>query len=352
MRPFLPVHEPRTAVAHGKPFVHNAALMKKILLLLALPATSLFAQTNVTLATASTNGPLVTAVDGYAARVDSTVITYGEVRESIGPYLQQIGRKYKGKELAGRIQSAYIDAREALIEEALLKAETKTLGVSLPEKVIDDEINRLIRERFNNDRALLSRALADRRMTFEEWKQEVADQITVRVFYNQEVTRRAGVSAQAVRAEYERTKADYSVPFRVKYHFILLNKGRTDEDRAAKRKLAEGTLQKLRAGADFMAVAKEVSEGDIDDAPWRNPDDIRAELRPALLKTPAGQISGLIETPDNFYIVKIEERREEGCTPFEEVQKTIESKLLDTERKRLNDVLIERLAAKHFVERY
>ena len=326
--------------------------MKKTTLFLVLAAPALFAQTNAAPPVASTNGPLITAVDGYAARVDSTVITYGEVRESVGPYLQQIGRKYKGKELAERIQSAYLDARESLIEDALLKAETKTLGVSLPEKVTDDEVSRIIRERFKNDRALLSRALADRRMTFEEWKKEVTEQITIRVYHNQEVTRRANVSAQAVRDEYERSKADYFIPLRVKYHFILISKGKTEEDVAAKRKLAEDTLQKLRNGADFMAVAKEVSEGDMDDAPWRDPADIRAELRPALLKTPAGQISDLIETPDLFYIIKIEERREEGFTAFEEAKKSIEEKLLDAERKRLNDELIARLSAKHFVERY
>lgn len=326
--------------------------MKKTTLLLVLAAPALFAQTNGTPAAASTNGPLITAVDGYAARVDSTVITYGEVRESVAPYLQQISRKYKGKELAERIQSAYLDARESLIEDALLKAETKTLGVSLPEKVTDDEVSRIIRERFKNDRALLSRALADRRMTFEEWKKEVTEQITIRVYHNQEVTRRANVSAQAVRDEYERSKADYFIPLRVKYHFILISKGKTEEDRAAKRKLAEDSLQKLRTGADFMTVAKEVSEGDIDDAPWRDPADIREELRPALLKTPVGQISDLIETPDLFYIIKVEERREEGFTSFEEAKKSIEEKLLEAERKRLNDELIARLSAKHFVERY
>ena len=350
----------RTAVAHGGLFVHNAAPMKKTIVLLLSAAASLFAQTTNgpaaastnSSAAASTNGPQVTAVDGYAARVDDTIITYGEVREAVGPYMQQIGRKYKGKELAERIQSAYIDAREALIEDALLKAETKSLGVSLPDKVVDDEMNRLIRERFKNDRVLLARALVDRRMTYEEWKKEVTEQITIRIYHNQEVTRRANVPAQAVRAEYERTKADYFVPVRVKYHFILISKGKTAEDLAAKRKLAEDTLQKVRGGADFMAVTKEVSEGDIDDAPWRDPADIRAELRPALLKTPVGQIGDLVETGNSFYIIKIEERRDEGYSSFEEVQKSIEDKLLDAEKKRLNDALIEQLTAKHFVERY
>lgn len=326
--------------------------MKKLFLLLVLTAPALFAQTNTVLAPASTNGPLTTAIDGYAARVDSAVITYGEVRESAAPLLQQLTRNYKGQELAKRMQAAYVDARESLIEEALLKAETKARTLSLPDKVVDDEINRLIRERFNNDRALLTRALASRRMTLEEWKQEVRDQITVRVFYSQEVVRRASVPAGAARAEYERVKEKYFLPFKVKYRFILISKGKTDEDLVVKRKQAEDALQKLLAGASFDVVAKEVSEGDLDVSPWRESKDVRAELRPALLKTSAGQISDLIETPNGFYIVKVEERREEGYAPFEELQKELEGKLLDAERDRLHDALIASIAAKHFVERY
>jgi parvulin-like peptidyl-prolyl isomerase len=326
--------------------------MKKLFLLLTLAAPALFAQTNDVPMAAVTNGPRTTAIDGYAARVDSTVITYGEVRESVAPYVQQLMRKYKGRELAERMQAAFIDGREALIEEALLKAETKTRELSLPDKVVDDEVNRLIRERFNNDRALLSRALADRRMTFDEWKQEVRDQVTLRIFYSQEVTRRASVPTQAVRDEYERTKEEYFIPFKVKYRFILISKGKTGEDLDVKRKQAEDTLRKLRDGADFDAVAKEVSEGDLAVSPWREPKDVREELRPALLSTPAGQVSDLIEAPGEFYIVKVLERLEQGYAPFEQVQKNIEGKLLAAERDRLHTALIKTITAKHFVERY
>ena len=326
--------------------------MKKFLLCFLLTAPALFAQTRTAPDAVETNGPLTTAIDGYAARVDGTIITYGEVRESAAPYLQQISRNYKGQELARRMQAAYIDARESLIEEALLKAETKTRGLSLPEKAVDDEVNRIIRERFNNDRALLTRALASRRMTFEEWKKEVTEQITIRVFYNQEVTRRAGIPAGAARAEYEQTKEQYFIPFKVKYRFILINKGKTPEELAVKKKQAEDTLQKLRDGAEFDALAKEVSEGDTSGSPWREPKDVRAEFRPALLKTAAGQISDLVETPGEFYIIKVEERREEGYIPFEDVQKNIETRLLEAERDRLHDALIASIAPKHFVERY
>ena len=322
--------------------------MKNVLLLLILTTATLFAQTN--------EGPLITAIDGYAAQVGTTIITYGEIRENVAPFMPQLLQKYKGDELAQQIQNLYLETREALIEEALIKEEARELGLALPNHVIEDEVNRLIRERFNDDRTLLTRALAARRMTFDEWREGVADQITLRVYYSQEITRRASVSTEAIRAAYDQNKENYFIPLKVKFRAILINKGSTEEDRAVKKQQAESVLKKLRDGADFAETAKEVSEGiRADDGgafPWSDPKDIREELRPALHSVATGEISDLIETDEEFYIIKIEERREEGYTPFEDVREQIETQLLRAEQDRLHKELIERLTKRHFVKRY
>jgi len=322
--------------------------MKNALLLLILTVATLFAQTN--------EGPLITAIDGYAAQVGSTIITYGEIRENVAPFMQQLLERYQGDELAQQIQNLYLETREALIEEALIKEETRELGLALPASAIDEEVNRLIRERFSDDRTLLTRALAERRMTFNEWREGVADQITLRVYYSQEITRRASVSTEALRAAYEENKESLLIPFNVKFRAILINKGSTEEDRAVKKQQVGDVLKKLLDGADFAEMAKGVSEGIRADNggafPWSDPKDIREELRPALHTVAAGQISDLIETDEEFYIIKVEERREEGTVPFEDVRDQIETELLRIEQNRLHTELIERLTQRHFVKRY
>ena len=322
--------------------------MKNALLVLILTAATLFAQTN--------EGPLITAIDGYAAQVDSTIITYGEIRENVAPFMQQLFQQYKDQELAEQIQNLYLETREALIEEALIKEEAKELGLSLPDSAIDEEVDRLVRERFNDDRTLLTRALAARRMTFSEWREGIADQITLRVYYGQEITRRASVSKEAIHAAYEANKEHFFIPFNVKFRAILINKGNTQEDRTVKKQQADNLLQKLRNGADFAETAQEASEGiRADDGgafPWSDPKDIRKELRPALYAVATGQISDLIETDEEFYIIKIEERREEGTIPLEDVRAQLETELLRIEQDRLHTELMERLAKRHFVKRY
>jgi peptidyl-prolyl cis-trans isomerase SurA len=326
------------------PFFIVKSDMKKLLLLLTLAATTLFAQTDSEIIT--------TAIDGYAARVNNRIITYGDIRENVLPFIQQITQNYKGPDLDEYIKKAYLDGREALIEEALFQEEARTLGLALPEQAIDNEVDHLIHVRFNNDRAELSRALAERRMTYDEWRKELADQLTMRVYYSQEVLRRASVSTDAVRAEYESIKENHVIPFRAKYRFILINKGNTAEAQEVKRAQAESTLQKLKDGADFHELAQEVSEGDTSLSPWRSPADIREEMRPALHNLPTGQISDLIETDSVYYIIKVESRQEKGYIPFEDLQEKIEEELTTQERQRLHERLVERLTARHYVKRY
>ena len=319
--------------------------MKKSLLLLLFVASTLFAQTN--------SDPVITAIDGYAARVNNRIITYGDIRESIAPVTQQLLQRYQGEELVQQLQELHIQGRETLIEEALIQEEAKSQDLALPPKVIDDEVESIIRERFEGDRALFNRALAERRMTLDEWREEITERLVMQVYYSQEVLRKVRIPDEAVRAEYDRIKEkELVIPFRVKYRFILINKGATEEEQAVKRKQAEDVFQKLRDGADFAALAEEVSEGDTSLSPWRDPADVKEVLRPALQNTPAGEISDLIEADNLFYIVNVESRQEEGSVSLEDARGAIRQQLTEQERDRLHKKLVDRLTARHYIQRY
>ena len=319
--------------------------MKNSLILLLFAASTLFAQTN--------SEPIVMAIDGYAARVNNRIITYGDIRESIAPIMKELARRYQGEELAQQLQQLHIQGRETLIEEALIQEEAKSQGLALPPKVIDDEVESIIRNRFDGERARFNRALADRRMTLEEWREEITDRLVMQVYYNQEVLRKIRIPDGAIQAEYDRIKEkELFIPFRVKYRFILINKGATAEEQAVKRNQAERILQKLHDGADFATLAAEASEGDTSLSPWRDPADVKEILRPALQNTPAGEISDLIEADNVFYIVNVESRQEKGYVPLEEVSGSIRQQLTAQERDRLHNELVARLTARHYIQRY
>ena len=142
----------------------------------------------------------------------------------------------------------------------------------------------------------------------------------------------------------------------MKYSIIVLNKGATAEDQTVKLEEARKIRQRLIDDADFGETAKEVSEGsraaDGGSFPWMQPKDVREELRETLNVLPAGEISEIIETDTQLYILKMEARRQAGYKPFDEVREDIKNSLTAKERARLKKRWIARLRADNYIILY
>ena len=91
-------------------------------------------------------------IDGYAAKVNQTIITRSDVRTTMAPVLPQLYNKYEGAELDQRLEEAYVNAREQLIEQALIVIAFEKQGGQIPDYFVKNEIDRIIRTRFFGDK--------------------------------------------------------------------------------------------------------------------------------------------------------------------------------------------------------
>src|SRR5881397_1354447 len=102
--------------------------------------------------------------------------------------------------------------------------------------------------------------------------------------------------------------------------------------KAAARKKAEELLAKVKAGADFAALAKESSE---DPGSAAKGGDLglflRGRMTPAFEEAAfalqAGGVSDVVETPFGFHVIKVEEHRPGGVKPLEAVHDEIADSL-------------------------
>ncbi len=297
--------------------------------------------------------PVSIEIDGYAAKVNDRVITRGEVREAMAPILPEIYRQFQGAQLEEELEKAFRQAREGLIERALIMEAFKARGGSIPDQYVEEEIKRTISQQFKGDAALFEQVLAEQKKTRAEYMEVLREQMAVGMMTNEEVSRRARVTPEQIRLEYEKNKETYFISEKMKYSVIVLNKGETPEDQQVKMQEARRVRQKLLDGADFAATAKEVSEGsraaEGGAFPWMQPKDVREELRGVLESLPAGEISDIVETDSQLYILKVDARRQPGYKPFDEVRQEIKTALTAKERDRLKARWIERLRANNYV---
>ncbi|MCP5489413.1 MAG: peptidyl-prolyl cis-trans isomerase [Verrucomicrobia bacterium] len=299
-------------------------------------------------------------VEGFAATVNGRIITIGDVMVLAGPELERLQTSAITDDINERYLDIFKRALQARIEDALILEEFSTMEeAQFPEYLVDQEVDRVIRERFNNNRATFLEALSGEEMSMEDYRTTLRDQLIVRQLQQLEVFSKIAVSPKAVRELYEQEKDRYIEPAALLLRVITIRRVDPitgDPQAGAEAKLA--ALQEAMAAGDqpFSELAKTYSDDSFAKEGglwgWRQPRDYLQTIREAVEPLQPGETSGVIETEAAWYILHVEDRREETTKSFEEVRDEIEGAIRQKEAQKLRDQWIERLRRKHYVHVY
>jgi peptidyl-prolyl cis-trans isomerase D len=145
-----------------------------------------------------------------------------------------------------------------------------------------------------------------------------------------------------VRELYEKRIREYASAEAVRVRHILFqaDKEASEEEIAAVKTRAEATRDRIREGAAFVDVALEVSEDEGSKAAGgdlgfiERGGQIDPALEEAAFALEAGEESDLVRTDAGFHLLRVEEKREAGSVPFEEVSRDLAREVLREERAR------------------
>src|SRR5207249_303319 len=118
-------------------------------------------------------------IDGMAAVVNGEVITFSQVRELVAQKEKVLRETLSGQELVDKIKETRLAALNDLVDRQLILQEFKKSGYSIPEYVVDEHIQRIIREEFGGDRSAFLRTLAAQGYTLAKFKELERDKIIV-----------------------------------------------------------------------------------------------------------------------------------------------------------------------------
>lgn len=295
------------------------------------------------------------AVDGYAAVVNDRIITMGDVMDFIQPSILQLRDAYAGEELERRREEAYQAGLNLLIEQALIVEDFKKQGGNIPDRLVNDRINEVIFDQFDNDRSRFLAALAEEQITLDEWRNRIRERLIVTALRQQEVNDRVQVTPEALRETYTKNLARYRQPEQIKVRMITLRKDRSDTPEAA-REQAILIRGRLLAGESFAKLAEEFSHDPKalsgGDWGWIKPSDLRAELRDALKPLKVGELSDVLESPDAFYLAQLDDHKKASEPTLEDIRPELEKDVRRAESERLYQAWIERLKRKYAVNTF
>jgi peptidyl-prolyl cis-trans isomerase SurA len=224
---------------------------------------------------------------------------------------------------------------EGFITEKLLDAEAREAGIV----ITDDEVNRYIEQVKMNNRLSdddLKTALSKEGQTLLSYKASVKAEMEKSEIIDRQVRRRVNITDEDVERYYKLNSKNYRGNERARIRHILLPLAENAPPDRIESVMAQGkTLrQRIAAGEDFAALAREFSEGAGRDAGgeigWVNRGTLVAGIEEvAFQKLTVGQVSEPFRTNMGVHIVKLEEREAGNVVALSSVAPRIKEELLN-----------------------
>ncbi len=296
-------------------------------------------------------------LDGIAARVDSRVITVGDVMAEIRRHPDASEKIAKSGGDLSEMQALYQAALDSLIERRLILKAADAKKMEIPEWVIDNQIREVVHEMFGDDMNRLEEELARTKIPMTEYRNTVKEDITVRGMRQQIVEQYVSASPSAMKKEFKEHPERYRQEAKATVRVILLKPPSPGDGLASINTRWAQIGEEMAAGTSFadLAIKYSADSHAKDGGLWKdvNPEDaFRPEIAKAIAALGDGKVSELIDLDGWGFIVKKESSTAAKTMTFEEAYDKISWNVRNAAAKKAYDEWMARLKEDAFIKVY
>jgi parvulin-like peptidyl-prolyl isomerase len=272
-----------------------------------------------------------TVVEQLIAVIDGEPYTLSNVKA----YAQaKLGRSFPAGDLS-QITAEDREVLEQFLTDKLLETEVREAGIN----VSDADVERYIEQVKKNNRLSdeqLKLALSREKHTLASYKASVKAEMEKSDLIDRQVRRKITISDEDVERYYNLNGKNYRANERAHIRHILLSLAENAPPERVASVAAKGRElhQRIAAGEDFAALAREHSQGaghaEGGDIGWVNRGTLVAGIEEmAFQKLSVGQVSEVFRTSMGIHIVKLEGRDAGKPVPLSSVAPRIKEELLN-----------------------
>jgi peptidyl-prolyl cis-trans isomerase SurA len=271
-------------------------------------------------------------VEEIVARVNNQIITRSEYLRS-GEELRKEAQQQDPVNADKVVADREKDVLRDLIDQQLLLERGKELGITADTEVVKrlDDMRKEMKLDTMED---LEKAAESQGVSFEDFKQNLRNQIITQQVIGKEVGQRMNITKEEEQKYYEEHKSEMEQPEQIRLSEILVSTEKKDagadpaqQVQAAKAK-ADDLLAQIRKGASFDEVAKKNSDGPYaaqgGDLGLFKRGAMAKEIEDKTFVMKPGDISDVIRTKQGFIILKVTEHRNAGVPTFSEVENRVQ----------------------------
>ena len=297
-----------------------------------------------------------TVIDGMAAVVNGEVITFSQVRALSAPQERMLRQQFTGQELAKKLTEVRQLALQDLIDRRLVIQAFKKESYEIPDHIVDQRVNQIIRESFGGDRNTFVKTLEAQNYTLGEFKQKEMEKIIVGAMKSHNVKTNQIISPVKIEDYYRKHRDEFTSKEQIKLRMIMISGHQDTASAPAQKELAEEVLGKLAAGAEFEQMAQMYSEDSTKDNGgdwgWIEHKTLAEPLEKFAFNMPVGRISNIFDYAGNYYILKVEDKHGGSTKSLAEVRSDIEKKLVQEEAQQIQERWLASLREKAYIKTF
>lgn len=295
-------------------------------------------------------------VDGIAAIVNGDVITYSQVRGLSMPREKVLRAQYHGQELVDKIKEVRMAAVQDLIDRQLIIQAFKKEAYQIPDHYVDERVRDIIRESFGGDRNTFIKTLEAQNYTLGEFKKHETERMIVQAMRSKNVKLQTIASPTKIEEYYKTHRDEFTSKEQIKLRMIMVPTHEESGNAAVQKSMAEEILGKLSNGADFAGMAQIYSEDSSRDRGgdwgWIERKTLAAPLEKVAFNLPVGRVSRIVEYNNNYYILKVDDKRGGTTKSLAEARPEIEKKLIQLEAQHLQERWLASLRSKAYIRTF
>lgn len=279
--------------------------------------------------------------DRIVAIVNSDLITWSELKREVTPERERLEKHYRGEELARRLKMAEAMALTTMIERRLQLQEAKARSIDVGDQEVKQAIKQLIQQGEKIDEK-------DPANT-----KSVRDQLTLLRVVDREVRSGVMVADPEMKRYYQEHRDRFALPEEYTLSQILIKPRSADDLVEAKGKTRD-IMALLKQGESYEDLALRYSDGPNASRGGRLGLVRQGELLPAIERGVSnlseGGISDVIESPEGFHIVRLEDKKPKQFRPYEEVRQEIQALVFQQKSEDMFQAWLADLKNKAYIE--
>ncbi len=275
-------------------------------------------------------------VEQIVARVNNQIITHSEYlhsKDELKKEAEQQDPVNADKLIAERDKDVLRD----LIDQQLLLEKGKDLGITADTEVIK-KLDEMRKDMKLDSMEELEKAAQSQGISFEDFKQNLRNQIITQQVIGKEVGSRLAINKEDIQKFYDEHKSEMEQPETIRLSEILIStdaKPNDTTDEAQRLKAAQAKaddlVAQIRNGANFDDIAKKNSDGPTaaqgGDLGVFKRGTLAKQLEDKTFAMKAGEVSDAIQTKQGFVILKVTEHHDAGVPPLSQVEPRIQDAL-------------------------